>query len=111
MVGEVNAPFISRPDLHVRSNSKPALERVLAAVAGEKKLARLGDSAEFRYIRTLMPRGVNDEDGLIYLSDPFIRRLVTDTPDRILFARIGQINRCQSQQMYGRDKTCRKSTS
>ncbi|MCX7426936.1 MAG: tetratricopeptide repeat protein [Planctomycetia bacterium] len=65
-----------RPDLHLRSNSKPALERVLAAVAGEKGVARLGDSAEFRYIRTLMPRGAKEEDGLIYLSDPFIRRLV-----------------------------------
>ena len=65
-----------RPDLHVRSNSKPALERVLAAVAGDPKVARLGESAEFRYIRTLMPRGAKEEDGLIYLSDPFIRRLV-----------------------------------
>jgi tetratricopeptide (TPR) repeat protein len=65
-----------RPDLHVRSNSKAAMERVLAAVAGEKNIARLGESAEFRYIRTLMPRGAKEEDGLIYLSDPFIRRLV-----------------------------------
>jgi len=65
-----------KPNLHVRSNSKPALERVLAAVVGDPKVARLGDSAEFRYIRTLMPRGAKEEDGLIYLSDPFIRRLV-----------------------------------
>ena len=65
-----------RPDLHVRSNSKAALERVLAAIAGDKKVARLGDSTEFKYIRTLMPRGAKEEDGLIYLSDPFIRRLV-----------------------------------
>jgi len=65
-----------KPDLHVRSNSKPALERVLAAVAGDEKVSRLGDSAEFRYIRTLMPRGAKEEDGFVYLSDPFIRRLV-----------------------------------
>ena len=65
-----------RPDLHVRSNSKPALERVLAAVAGRPRSPPLGASAEFRYIRTLMPRGAEEEDGLIYLSDPFIRRLV-----------------------------------
>jgi tetratricopeptide (TPR) repeat protein len=64
------------PELHVRGNSKAALERVLAAVAGEKGSHRLGESAEFRYIRTLMPRGAKEEDGLIYLSDPFIRRLV-----------------------------------
>jgi hypothetical protein len=65
-----------KPDLHVRSNSKPALQRVLAAIAGDKKVTRLGDSTEFKYIRTLMPRGSKQEDGLIYLSDPFIRRLV-----------------------------------
>ena len=41
-----------------------------------REFARLGDSAEFNYIRTLMPRGDKEEDGLIYLSDPFIRRLV-----------------------------------
>src|SRR5262249_54351029 len=31
---------------------------------------------EFAYIRTLMKRGDNQEDGFVYLSDPFIRRLV-----------------------------------
>jgi hypothetical protein len=65
-----------KPDLHVRSNSKHGLERVLAAVAGDKDVGRLGESAEFRYIRTLMPRGAKEEDGLVYLSDPFIRKLV-----------------------------------
>jgi hypothetical protein len=70
-------------DLHVRSNSRVALERVLAAVKGKdadgKAVRRLGDTAEFRYIRTLMPRGAKEEDGLVYLSDPFIRRLVGPT--------------------------------
>ncbi len=65
-----------RPDLHVRSNSKAALERVLAAVAGQQGVARLGDTAEFKYIRTLMPRGDKREDGFVYLSDPFIRHIV-----------------------------------
>jgi hypothetical protein len=65
-----------RPDLHVRSNSKAALERVLRAIAGRKDVTRLGESAELKYIRTLMVRGDQKEDGLIYLSDPFIRRLV-----------------------------------
>jgi hypothetical protein len=67
-------------DLHVRSNSLVALERVLAAVKGTtargEKVRRLGDTAEFAYIRTLMPRGAPEEDGFIYLSDPFIRNLV-----------------------------------
>jgi hypothetical protein len=69
-----------RPDLHVRSNSLPALQRVLEAVSGKtasgKPARRLGDSLEFHYIRTLMPLGAAEEDGLVYLSDPFIRRLV-----------------------------------
>ncbi len=69
-----------RADLHVRSNSLPALQRVLAAIQGRdaagKKVQRLGDTAEFAYVRTLMPPGTPEEDGLIYLSDPFIRRQV-----------------------------------
>ncbi|HEX5271994.1 MAG TPA: hypothetical protein VFW33_15965, partial [Gemmataceae bacterium] len=67
-------------DLHVRSNSRVALERILATVKGKdadgKAVGRLGDTAEFRYIRTLMPRGAKEEDGFVYLSDPFIRRLM-----------------------------------
>jgi hypothetical protein len=70
-------------DLHVRSNSRVALERVLAAINGKdadgKAVRRLGDTAEFQYVRTLMPRGAKEEDGFIYLSDPFIRRLMGPT--------------------------------
>ena len=70
-----------RPDLHVRSNSRAALERVLETIAGRDKDGRkgvrpLGESTEFKYIRTLMPLGAEEEHGLIYLSDPFIRRVV-----------------------------------
>ena len=69
-----------RPDLHVRSNSLLAFKRVLECVSDKpiegKPVRRLGDSLEFQYIRTLMPRAAAEEDGLIYLSDPFIRRLV-----------------------------------
>jgi hypothetical protein len=65
-----------RPDLHVRSTSLPALRRVLEAVAGTGPAKRLGESAEFRYVRTLMPRGAAEEDGFVYLSDAFIRNLV-----------------------------------
>jgi Protein of unknown function (DUF1559) len=68
------------PNLHVRSNSRWALERVIAALrakdASGRPVARLGDTPEFAYIRTLMPDGAPEEDGFIYLSDPFIRRLV-----------------------------------
>ena len=70
-----------RPDLHVRSNSKAGLDRVLATVLaktddGTPPPAPLGSSTEFKYIRTLMTRGAEEEDGFIYLSDPFIRRIV-----------------------------------
>lgn len=65
-----------RPDLHVRSNSEVALERILAAIGGAEGVRRLGETDEYAYIRTLMPRGAELEDGLVYLSDPFIRRIV-----------------------------------
>jgi hypothetical protein len=68
------------PGLYVRSNSKVAFQRILESVQGRsangKAIPRLGDSAEFAYIRTLMPRGAKEEDGFVYLSDPFIRKLV-----------------------------------
>lgn len=63
-----------RPGLHVRSNSRVALVRVLDTIQGT--LPNLGDSDEFRYIRTLMPLGAPEEDGIVYLSDAFIRNLV-----------------------------------
>ncbi|HYH69426.1 MAG TPA: DUF1559 domain-containing protein, partial [Urbifossiella sp.] len=77
--GAVNVYSASpRPDLHVRGNSLPAFRRVLETVAGKtadgKAAKRLGDSAEFKYVRTRMTRGP-EEDGFLYLSDSFIRRL------------------------------------
>ncbi len=67
-------------DLHVRSNSETALNRVIDAIKGTdaegRKVATLGDTAELAYIRTLLPTGAKEEDGFVYLSDPFIRRLV-----------------------------------
>jgi hypothetical protein len=63
-----------KPELHVRSNSRAAFERVLETILGGAPA--LGDSKEFAFIRTLMPQGAAEEDGFIYLSDPFIRRLV-----------------------------------
>lgn len=68
------------PGLHVRSNSMVAFRRVVAAIKGKdevnRDVRRLGDATEFAYIRTLMPRGDEREDGFVYLSDSFIRRLV-----------------------------------
>lgn len=72
-----------RKGLHVRSNSKAALARVLSAITGKsedgKPVKRLADTDEFRYIRHLLPCRAPEEDGFIYLSDPFIRRIVGPT--------------------------------
>ncbi|MBV9925298.1 MAG: hypothetical protein JOZ96_09815 [Acidobacteria bacterium] len=66
--------------LHVRSNSLAAFRRVIEAVKGRdaqgRPVRRLGDTPEFAYMRTLMPRGDAREDGFVYLSDPFVRRLM-----------------------------------
>lgn len=68
------------PGLHVHSNSLEAFRRVVEAVKGRdasgRRVRRLGESAEFAYVRTLLPRTESEEDGFVYLSDPFIRRLV-----------------------------------
>jgi hypothetical protein len=66
--------------LHVRSNSLAAFRRVVEALKGKtadgRAVRSLGATSEFAYIRTLMPAGDAREDGFVYLSDPFIRRLV-----------------------------------
>lgn len=63
-----------KPNVCIRTNSLAALKRILAAMNGQTK--PLGTTMEMAYIRTLMPRGAQEEDGFVYLSDPFIRRLV-----------------------------------
>lgn len=67
-----------REDLHLRSNSEVGLKRVIDTLldAGTEADRSLAQSQEFAYIRTLMPAGAAEEDGFIYLSDPFIRRIV-----------------------------------
>jgi hypothetical protein len=66
--------------LHVRSNSLAAFKRIVEAIKGKdaqgRAVRRLGETAEFAYIRTLMPRNDAREDGFVYLSDPFVRRLM-----------------------------------
>jgi hypothetical protein len=68
------------PNVCVRGNSLAALRRVIAAFKGQAAEGAtaqpLAKTTEFAYIRTLMPRSAREEDGFIYLSDPFIRRMV-----------------------------------
>lgn len=69
-----------RPDLHVRTNSEVALRRIVEAIQGKTssglKVDTLGESDEYRYVRTLMEEQAVEEDVWVYLSDPFIRKLV-----------------------------------
>ncbi|HMC89933.1 MAG TPA: DUF1559 domain-containing protein, partial [Gemmataceae bacterium] len=68
------------PGLHLRSNSQVAFRRILEVIQGKPAnggpVRSLGNTSEFAYIRTLLPRGAKEEDGFIYLSDPFVRRMV-----------------------------------
>lgn len=65
------------PDLHVRSTSAVAIRQVLDVIlSADNGAASLGNSEEYKYIRTLMPQDAAEEDVLVYLSDPFIRRIL-----------------------------------
>jgi hypothetical protein len=61
-------------DFVIYSNSPAGLRRVLDARAG--KVKALADSLDFRYMRTIFRADDRDEDGFVFLSDPFIRQLV-----------------------------------
>ena len=64
----------------VCSNSPTAIRRVIDTHAGKEP--SLGDSLDFRYMRTVFERDAKKEDGFVFLSDAFIRRLV-NAPTRI----------------------------
>jgi hypothetical protein len=61
-------------DFVVYSNSPAGLRRVLDARRG--KIKALADSLDFQYMRTVFRSNDTDEDGFVFLSDPFIRQLV-----------------------------------
>ncbi|MBX3443768.1 MAG: hypothetical protein KF774_15270 [Planctomyces sp.] len=64
-----------RPDLHIRSTSEPAIRAVLKVVRTRE--GALGETEEYRYLRTLMPQDAAEEDFFVYLSDPFVRRILS----------------------------------
>lgn len=86
-----------KPDLHVRSNSLAAMQRTISTILGKeyqgKTIEPLGATDEFKYIRTLMPLGDAAEDGIIYMSDAFIRKVIG--PNQKLTQRARLI--CKSQ--------------
>ncbi|MHC4698635.1 MAG: hypothetical protein ACYTFA_18035 [Planctomycetota bacterium] len=62
-------------DVCVYSNSLVALERTIDAAKGN--IPSLASAADFKYMRAaVFPLDDSLEDGFLYLSDPFIRRLV-----------------------------------
>jgi hypothetical protein len=67
-------------DIHIRSNSQVGFETIVRTIlnkpVADSTINRMSDSDEFKYIRTLMPLGADQEDGFVYMSDPFIRRLI-----------------------------------
>ena len=64
----------------VCSNSPVAIRRIIDVHAGKE--SALGDSLDFHYMRTVFERDAKKEDGFVFLSDAFIRRLV-NAPTRV----------------------------
>jgi len=58
----------------VYSNSPVGLRRVIDAAKG--KIKPLSASLDFQYMRTIFRADDKDDDGFVFLSDPFIRNLV-----------------------------------
>lgn len=58
----------------VVANSLAAIQRVIDSSSG--RIKSLNDAEDYRYMRTIFPGRANEEDGFIYLSDAFIRRVV-----------------------------------
>ncbi len=68
--------FFTLPDgTVIISNSVKAAEKVIDTFSG--KFSSLSDEADYRYIRSIYPAGKDNEDGFIYLSDKFMRHLVS----------------------------------
>ncbi len=62
-------------DVCLYSNSLTALKRIIDAAQGSKP--NLAEAGDFKYMRAVVfPLDNSVEDGFLYLSDPFIRRLV-----------------------------------
>ena len=60
-------------DFVIYSNSPVGIRRVLDAQCKESK--SLADAKDFHYLRTIFPADDAAEDGLVYLSDAFLRQL------------------------------------
>ncbi len=57
------------------SNSVKAAEKVVDTCTG--KSAPLSEASDYKYMRSIYPAGKENEDGFVYLSEKFIRHLVS----------------------------------
>jgi hypothetical protein len=57
------------------SNSVKAAEKIVDVYSG--KSPALTDAMDYRYMRSIYPAGKENEDGFVYLSEKFIRHLVS----------------------------------
>jgi hypothetical protein len=71
---EVSLHRAALDDVVIYSNSPVGLRRVLDARQG--RLKDLADSLDFQYMRTVFRGNDPEEDGFLFLSDPFIRQFV-----------------------------------
>jgi hypothetical protein len=71
---EVSLYRVFVDDFAIYSNSLVGLRRVLEAYRGKRKA--LADALDFQYMRTVFRLEDPREDGFLFLSDPFLRRLV-----------------------------------
>ena len=71
---EVSLYRASLGDVVVYANSFVGLQRIIDTHQGT--LEPIGDSLDFQYMRTVFRYDDPDEDGFVFLSDAFIRRLV-----------------------------------
>ncbi len=69
----VNRYQLEIGELLALSNSRPAIERLIAAHKGS--LPRMSEAGDFQYMRTLYPYD-GDEDGFLFLGDQFVARAV-----------------------------------
>ena len=64
-------------DYRIYSNSLISLEKIIDV--WHKKLPSLGESLDYRYMRTIYPANSELEDGFLFLPDPFIRKMISPT--------------------------------
>lgn len=72
---EVSLYRASQGNVVICSNSPTAIRHILDVHAGKR--TSLADSLDFQYMRTVFRRDAKQEDGFAFLSDPFVRRLVS----------------------------------